>query len=71
VQSFNGLTQNRESRRLIRTDVAESILKLQPDIICLQEFNTSLASTDNIALFSKTHPYYYFPKTICATKVII
>ena len=68
VQSFNGLTQNKETRRLIRTDVAESILKLQPDIICLQEFNTSLSSVDNIALFTKTHPYYYFSKDYLRNK---
>ena len=68
VQSFNGLTQNKETRRLIRTDVAESILKLQPDIICLQEFNTSLSSVDNIALFSKTHPYHYFSKDYLRNK---
>jgi len=61
VQSFIGLTKNTAAKKGIRVEVAESILKNNPDIICLQEFN-SAKSENNIILFSKTHPYYYFSK---------
>lgn len=65
IQSFNGLTQNRAIKKLIRTDVAESILKLQPDIVCLQEFNhvySSAKETDNISLFAAEYPFHFFSK---------
>ncbi len=59
VQSFNGLTNDLNAKKLVRHEVAASILKTHPDIICLQEFN-SAASENNIALFTPTHPFYYF-----------
>ncbi len=61
IQSFNGLSKNKEVKKLIRNDVAESIMKLHPDVICLQEFNTAVG-TDNISLFSKQYRYHYFSK---------
>lgn len=61
VQSFNGLTKNIDAKRRMRIEVAESILKNSPDIICMQEFNSAKAE-NNIALFTKSHPYYYFSK---------
>ncbi len=61
VQSFNGLTTNAAAKKRVRIEVAESILKNNPDIICMQEFN-SASSENNISLFSKTHPYHYFSK---------
>jgi endonuclease/exonuclease/phosphatase family metal-dependent hydrolase len=62
VKSFTGLSSNTDIRKLIRNEVAESVLKLQPDIICLQEFNNSFSTTNNISLFTKSHPYYYFSR---------
>lgn len=65
VQSFNGLTKNKEAKKLVRNEIAESISKLDPDIICLQEFNTATnggEQADNIALFTKNYPYYFFSK---------
>ncbi len=65
VESFNGLTKNKVTKRHIREDIAATIIKLQPDIICLQEFNSanhSGAQSDNISLFSKDYPYHYFSK---------
>ena len=54
---------------MVRTELVESILKLNPDIICLQEFNHTYNSAththtqaNNIVLFTPTHPYYYFSK---------
>lgn len=59
VQSFNGLTNNVDAKKLVRNEVAASILKINPDIICLQEFNTA-ATENNINLFTASHPNYYF-----------
>lgn len=63
VQSFNGLTINKLVKKLVPNDIAESIKKLDPDVICLQEFNNSNAvAGNNIGMFSSTYPYYYFSK---------
>jgi len=69
LRGFNGLYQSRNTKKMVRTELAESILKLNPDIICLQEFNHSYGTTthpheqaNNIDLFTPTHPYYYFSK---------
>jgi endonuclease/exonuclease/phosphatase family metal-dependent hydrolase len=59
VQSFNGISKNKKNIIPVRVEIANSILSYSPDIICLQEFNTA-ANENNIVLFSKTHPYYYF-----------
>jgi endonuclease/exonuclease/phosphatase family metal-dependent hydrolase len=59
VQNFNGISKNKKSALPIRVEVANCILTHHPDIICLQEFNTT-ASENNLALFTKTHPYYFF-----------
>lgn len=60
IQSFNGLSDNRDIKKLVPAQIAASVMKQQPDVICLQEFNTATGS-DNIALFSKQYPYHYFP----------
>jgi endonuclease/exonuclease/phosphatase family metal-dependent hydrolase len=62
VQSFNGLTKNRKLKKLIPEELAASILKLEPDVICLQEFNQPGTGGGNIALFSKQYPYHYFSR---------
>ena len=65
VESFNGLTKNKITKRHIREDIAATIIELQPDIICLQEFNSANHSgvqADNISLFAKDYPYHYFSK---------
>lgn len=61
IQSFNGLSANKEIRKLIPAEVAGSIHKQNPDVICLQEFNTA-SNADNIALFGKEYHYHYFSK---------
>jgi len=70
VQSFNGLSKNKETRSLIRNEVAQAILNYQPDIVCLQEFNSSTQrnNEDNISLFSKALPYHYFSKDYLRNK---
>lgn len=64
VRSFNGLSKNLEAKRLTRNEVAEIITKMQADIVCLQEFNSSTERNydDNISLFTKAFPYYYFSR---------
>ncbi len=69
LRGFNGLNQGRNTKKMVRTELVESILKLNPDIICLQEFNHSYNTVththeqaNNIVLFTPTHPYYYFSK---------
>jgi len=64
VRSFNGLSNNAEAKRMTRSEVAEIIMKMQADIVCLQEFNNSTQreNADNISLFTKAFPYYYFSK---------
>ncbi|MES2003897.1 MAG: endonuclease/exonuclease/phosphatase family protein [Bacteroidota bacterium] len=61
VQSFNGLSKNQKIKKLIPNELSASILKLQPDLICMQEFNNA-ANANNIALFSKQYRYHYFSK---------
>jgi len=63
VQSFNGLTKNTSVKKLIRNDIAESIARLDADVVCLQEFNhSSTEAGNNIALFSNDYPYHFFSK---------
>ena len=69
VSGFNGLNKSRNTKKMVRTELVESILKLNPDIICLQEFNHSYSTplhlheqADNIDLFTHTHPYYFYSK---------
>ena len=61
VQSFNGLSKSKEVKKMIRNDLAASILNQHPDVICLQEFNNAVTA-DNISLFSKTYRYHFFSK---------
>lgn len=64
VQSFNGLTKNKNTKRLIREDILDLIKHYQPDIICLQEFNHSKNAgppADNLDFFKKEFPYIFFP----------
>ncbi|MCU0321379.1 MAG: endonuclease/exonuclease/phosphatase family protein, partial [Chitinophagaceae bacterium] len=63
VQSFNGLSTNKEARKLAKTEIEHSITKYNPDVICLQEFNTNITkenTADHIALFNKLYPYHFF-----------
>jgi endonuclease/exonuclease/phosphatase family metal-dependent hydrolase len=68
IQSFNGLTKNRESKKLVPNELAESILKLQPDVICMQEFNNA-SNADNISLFSKQYRYHFFSRDYARSNV--
>lgn len=69
LRGFNGLSEDRISKKLLRPELAENILKMKPDIVCFQEFNHSYNNishsnerANNIGLFTKALPYYYFSK---------
>jgi endonuclease/exonuclease/phosphatase family metal-dependent hydrolase len=67
VGNMYGLSTNNEIRKHNRTEIAGAILKLNPDIICLQEFNHSTKQgedANNIGLFSGIYQHYYFPKDV-------
>ncbi len=63
VQSFNGLSNNKQVKKLVPNDIAESIKKLNADVLCMQEFNHSNTEVgNNIGMFKELYPYYYFSK---------
>ncbi len=67
VGNMYGLSSSNEIRKHNRTEIAGAILKLNPDIICLQEFNHSTKQgeeADNIGLFTRQYPHYYFLKDV-------
>lgn len=63
IQGFNGVSKNKEAKKLAKLEIERSILKYNPDVVCLQEFNTTNSignSADNISLFKKHYPFYFF-----------
>jgi len=65
VANMYGLSKNSEIKQHNRTELAQSILDLHPDVICLQEFNHSYTqggNADNIGLFSNQFPNYFYSK---------
>jgi endonuclease/exonuclease/phosphatase family metal-dependent hydrolase len=67
VGNMYGRSNSNEIRKHNRTEIAGAILKLNPDIICLQEFNHSTKQgedADNIGLFSDEYPHHYFSKDV-------
>ena len=63
VANMYGLSNNKETKQHNRKELAQTILDLKPDIICLQEFNHSFTQgeqADNIGLFSKQYPDFYY-----------
>ena len=62
VQSFNGMSRNKEAKKLVPNELAASVAKRDPDLVCLQEFNTSEGTGDNLSLFTKQYPYYFFSR---------
>ncbi len=65
VSSMYGLSENADKRKHNRLEIADAILKYDPGVICLQEFNHSFTGdkfSDNIGLFSTKYPYYFFSR---------
>lgn len=67
VGSMYGTTSNTRTRLRDREEIAQTIVDLNPDIICLQEFNhseTQGEQANNIGLFTEKYPYYFFSKDL-------
>jgi endonuclease/exonuclease/phosphatase family metal-dependent hydrolase len=64
VKGFNGMSPN-NNLKLRTQEIAYSIQKWDPDIVCMQEYNTNERPNDianHTAYFTKKLPYYYFSK---------
>ena len=70
VKGFNGITPS--SNLKLRTEnMSYSIQKWNPDIICLQEYNTNERPNDianHANYFVKKYPYYFFSKDFQITQ---
>jgi len=65
VGNMYGMSRNKDQRKHNRTEIADAVIKLDPDIVCLQEFNHSEKQgpqADNISLFSAQYRHYFFSK---------
>ena len=65
VAGLWGISHNKEKRKHNRIELADAIIKLQPDIICMQEFNHSFdknSNINNLSLFNNIYPYQFFSK---------
>jgi endonuclease/exonuclease/phosphatase family metal-dependent hydrolase len=64
VQSFNGLSKNKEAKKNIKSEIVKCINNYKPDIVCLQEFNSSSLSSESnsLELFKQYYPFFYFSK---------
>lgn len=63
IHGFNGLSGTKSTLRLIREEIFKTIEESGAEVICLQEFNHSTkmeVRSDNIGLFQKAFPYYFF-----------
>jgi endonuclease/exonuclease/phosphatase family metal-dependent hydrolase len=64
VRGFNGLA-NKSTLKLRTEEIAYSIQKWNPDIICMQEYNTNERKGDianHATYFEKKYPYSFFSK---------
>jgi len=66
VRGMYGLSKNSYTQIHDRIEIGALINRLDPDIICLQEFNNSTYKSspyaNNIGLFTGECPYYFFSK---------
>lgn len=65
IKEFNGNESNLSQHKLRTEEIAYSIQKWNPDIICLQEYNTKELLGDpanHATYFTKKYPYYFFSK---------
>lgn len=65
VKEFNGNTPQPIGHKLRTEDIAASIQKWDPDVICLQEYNTKELKNDianHATYFDQKYPYSFFSK---------
>lgn len=61
IRSLEGLSNKANIKRIARATIPEAIMAQKPDVVCLQEFNSSSAQ-NNLAAFEEQYPYYYFSR---------
>lgn len=67
VGSMYGTSNDQLMKQQDRLEIAKSVIDLNADIVCFQEFNhseTQGEQANNIGLFSEVYPYYYFSKDV-------
>lgn len=67
VGSMYGMSNDKADKKHDRKEIANTILGLQPDVICLQEFSNSETQgkeADNIGLFAKDYPYHFYSRDL-------
>lgn len=64
TQSFNGLSNLPEGKKKAGQQIAATLLDLDADFICLQEFNHAYDREEgnHIKFFTKNYPHYFFSK---------
>ena len=64
VRGMYGISNSSYTQHRNRNEIAALVNKLNPDIVCLQEFNNISYMKDpnanNIGLFTEKCPYYFF-----------
>lgn len=63
VANMYGLSRDAGIKKHDRTELAAAIIEQHPDVFCLQEFNHSYTQgeqADNIGLFKKQYPHYFY-----------
>jgi len=59
IRSLQGLSTKADKKRADRATIPSTIIDQNPDVVCLQEFNTS-SKQDNIAPLSQAFRYHFF-----------
>lgn len=64
VRGMYGISNSAYTQQRNRTEIANLVNKLNADVVCLQEFanviNAKNPEDENIGLFKKKYPYYFF-----------
>ena len=67
VRSLQGLSGKSDNKRIDRATIPETVITRNPDVVCLQEFNSSDVQ-NNVGRFSGKLPYHYFSRDFKRTK---
>jgi endonuclease/exonuclease/phosphatase family metal-dependent hydrolase len=69
IRSLEGLSNRADKKKIDRATIPSTIIEQNPDVVCLQEFNTS-TKQDNLAPFRQKFPYHYFSHDFTRTTPI-
>ncbi|CAN5184904.1 endonuclease/exonuclease/phosphatase family protein [soil metagenome] len=68
IRGLYGMSTNYYTQERNRTEIVELVTRLDADVVCLQEFNNSTnmkdPNADNIGLFTKKYPHYFFSEDV-------